>query len=293
MGDTADGKPTTCPKEDEGKATRYPAPRFKGTLVHRAPRRMPSRFMLLIKGFGPTSLDSSRLAHRLVVFCHDAITPGSRDMRHVKKALRPPVLPKELEPCALANIGGAEIERGFLDACNLANQTGEHVRFDGIKVIGGTMSATKLADLMWLDVIVERCDLSMIEWAGPKLTRVEMRGCRVTGAKLHRGELDDVRFVECLLDYVSFAGARFRQVSFEACRLQEANFNGADVPGTSFVNCDLRGADFTGAKVQGADVSSSSLGEIHIGAGDVRGLVVNREQAAVLSQLMGLVLRDE
>jgi uncharacterized protein YjbI with pentapeptide repeats len=202
-------------------------------------------------------------------------------------------LPRELEPCAPAIIAGAELERGLLDGCNLANQAGEHVRFDGIKVIGGTMGATKLADLAWLDVIVERCDLSMIEWAGPKLTRVEIRASRVTGAKLHRGEFDDVRFVECQLDYASFAGARFRQVSFEACRLQEANFSGADVPGTSFVNCDLRGTDFTGAKLQGADVSSSSLGEIRIGAGDVRGLVVNREQAAVLSQLMGLVLREE
>jgi hypothetical protein len=40
-------------------------------------------------------------------------------------------------------------------------------------------------------------------------------------------------------------------------------------------------------------VSTSSLSEVRVGAGDVRGLVVNREQATVLSQLFGLVLCDE
>jgi uncharacterized protein YjbI with pentapeptide repeats len=82
-------------------------------------------------------------------------------------------------------------------------------------------------------------------------------------------------------------------VSFEACRLKEADFTGADLAGTSFVRCDLSGTDFSGAKLRGADMSTSTLGEIRVGAGDVRGLVVNREQAAMLSRLLGLVLRDE
>ena len=59
------------------------------------------------------------------------------------------------------------------------------------------------------------------------------------------------------------------------------------------MKCDLSGGDFTGAKLHGADVSSSSLGEVRVGAGDVRGLVVNREQAAALSRLFGLVVRED
>jgi uncharacterized protein YjbI with pentapeptide repeats len=208
-------------------------------------------------------------------------------------SLRAPILPAELEAQILASIDGAELEHGRLDACTLSNQLGEDVRFDGVKVVGGTLSATKLTHLTWIDVLCERCDLSLIAWRGAKLTRVEARECRITGAKLHEGEFGDVRFVECQLDYASFSEARFRQVSFEACRLNEADFSGADLTGTSFLRCDLKGADFTGAKLHGADVSTSTLSDVRVGAGDVRGLVVNREQAATLSQLFGLVLRDE
>jgi uncharacterized protein YjbI with pentapeptide repeats len=214
-------------------------------------------------------------------------------MPSLKKALRAPILSKELEPRALASLDAAELEQCRLEASDLSNQTGDHVRFDGVRLLGGALASTTLTHLTWLDVLCERCDLSMIEWPGAKLTRVEVRECRITGAKLHEVEFDNVRFVESQLDYASFSGARFRQVSFEGCQLREADFSRADLAGTSFIRCDLKGADLTGAKLHGADVSSSSLSEIRIGAGDVRGLIVNREQATVLSQLFGLVVRDE
>jgi uncharacterized protein YjbI with pentapeptide repeats len=209
-----------------------------------------------------------------------------------KKALRAPMLPKELEPSTLESLDGAELENVRLDDPSLSDQTGEHVRFDAVKVTGGALRGTRLVHLSWLDVLCERCDLSMIEWTQPKLVRVELRGCRMTGAKFREAELDEVRFVDCHFDYASFSRARFRQVSFEACRLHEADFSAADATGTTFSRCELHGSDFTGAKLAGADVSTSSLGEIRVGAGDVRGLAVNREQAAVLAQLFGLVLRD-
>jgi uncharacterized protein YjbI with pentapeptide repeats len=210
-----------------------------------------------------------------------------------KKVLRAPILPTELELRTLTSLDGDELEKCLLDGCALSNQTGDRVRFDAVKVVGGTLSATKVTRLAWLDVLCHRCDLSMTDWPGAKLTRVEVRECRITGAKFVGGELDHVRFVDCQLDYASFSLARFREVSFEACRFNEADLSGADLAGTSFIRCDLKGADFTGAKLQRADVSSSSLSEIRIGAGDVRGLVVNREQATVLAQLFGLVVRGE
>jgi len=209
-----------------------------------------------------------------------------------KKALRAPILPAALEPQELTRIDGAELESCRLDACALANQSGDRARFDGVRIVGGTLSATKLTHLTWVDVLCEKCDLSMIEWHEAKLTRVEFRECRVTGAKLATGELDHVRFVECQLDYASFSEARLRESSFEGCQLREADFTRADLTGTSLLRCDLKGADFVGAKLSRVDVSTSSLNEIRIGAGDVRGLVVNREQATVLAQLFGLVVRD-
>jgi uncharacterized protein YjbI with pentapeptide repeats len=214
-------------------------------------------------------------------------------MPPLPKALRAPVLPPQLEPRTITTLNATDlIEQCRIEGCALAEATAERVRFDGVKLVGGTLGASKLTHMIWLDVACERCDLSMVVWQGVKLTRVEVRGSRITGGKLCEGQLESVRFIDCHLDYAMFTGTRFRQVSFESCRLEEADFQGADLTGTTFVDCDLRGADFGRAKLQGVDVSSSRLSELRVGPGDVRGLVVNRDQAAALAKLFGLVVRD-
>ena len=213
-------------------------------------------------------------------------------MRASKSPARPPLLPKGLPSKVLEDLDGADLDRCLLEACDLAGKHAENVRFDAVHIVGGSLSETHVAELRWLDVLCERCDLSLIEWPEATWTRVEMRDGRLSGAKLIGGELDHVRFIECQLDYATFSGTRFRQVSFERCRLPEVAFIGADLAGTAFIDCDLRGVDFTQAKLQGADVRSSRLNEVRAGAGDVRGLVVNKEQASALAQLFGLVVRD-
>jgi uncharacterized protein YjbI with pentapeptide repeats len=209
------------------------------------------------------------------------------------KALRAPVLPKHLEPLSITRLSPTDsIEQCRIDECALAESVAERVRFDGVRLVGGTLGASKLTHLSWLDVACERCDLSMIVWPSAKLTRVEVRGSRMTGAKLVEGSFESVRFVDCHLDYALFSDTRFRQVTFESCRLEEADFRGADLAGTTFVDCELRGADFARAKLQGADVSSSRCHDIRIAPSDVRGLAVSREQAVALAKLFGLVVRD-
>jgi uncharacterized protein YjbI with pentapeptide repeats len=201
-------------------------------------------------------------------------------------------LAKGLETTQVESLDGVDLDQCRIDDGAFSKERGEQVRFDGVHVVGGTLSETRFTRLSWVDVLCERSDLSRIEWPEAKWTRVELRDCGATGASLTGGELESVRFVQCKLDYASFSGARFRHVSFERCRLIEVDFRAADLAGTTFVECDLQGVDLTGANLQGADVSTSTLNAVHVEARDVRGLVVNREQAAVLSQLFGLVLRD-
>jgi uncharacterized protein YjbI with pentapeptide repeats len=207
--------------------------------------------------------------------------------------IRPPILSNELDTAIIERLDGLELDQCRVERCALAKETGERVHFDGVQVVAAVLTESKLHFVSWIDVLCERCDLSIIDWPKAKLTRVELRGCRVTGAKVLEGEFDNVRFVDCHLEYASFPAARFRQVSFEQCRLKEADFSGADLAGTMFTECDLDGVDFCRAKLQGADISASTFREIEVGAGDVRGLVVSREQATGLSRLLGLVIRDD
>jgi uncharacterized protein YjbI with pentapeptide repeats len=207
--------------------------------------------------------------------------------------IRPPTLPAHLEPRTLTRLeANAVIEECRLDRSVLTRSKASSVRFDGVHMVDVALEESELANLTWQDVVSERCNLSMVNWRGAKLTRAVVRGCRVTGGRLLEGELDSVRFVDCQLDYTSFADSRLRRVVFESCQLCEANFHGTNLAGTRFVECNLQKAEFAGAKLHGADVSSSNLDGVTVGAGEVRGLIVSRQQAADLARLFGLVVRD-
>jgi uncharacterized protein YjbI with pentapeptide repeats len=209
------------------------------------------------------------------------------------KAPPGPRIPSDIEPRAVASLRTFDnLETCRLDGCDLSKQSAERVAFDGVRVEGGTMAESRLSRLLWTDVACARTDLSTVVWEEAKLTRVEFRDCRMTGAILPDAELDGVRFLGCHLAYASFTGSTFRQVSFEACRLDESIFSGANLSGTVFVDCELRGVDLEGANLKDADVSTSRLTEVKVGVKDLRGLIVSREQAAALATLLGLVVRD-
>jgi len=213
-------------------------------------------------------------------------------MARAPKAPTAPNLPSDLALRAVTSVRAFDtVEECRIEECDLGGQVAQKVVFDTVRIERGTMAASKLAKLRWSDVVCARCDLSTVVWNESKLSRVELRDCRLTGATFTDSELEDVRFVGCHLGYATFARARFRQVTFEACRLDEAHFGSANLQGTSFQDCELRGVDLEGASLKDVDVTTSRLGELKVGLKDLKGLIVNREQAASLASMLGLVVR--
>lgn len=205
---------------------------------------------------------------------------------------RAPILSYDLELAELAHLDHADLDSVHVEGSSVAQQTGERVRFNTVRIVNTDLSETKAAGLWWLDVECVRSQLALAEWPQAKLARVVLGQSRATGLRLEGAELQDVRIVGCQLDYASFRGAKLVRVTFEQCRLRDADFGGADVTGTIFSDCDLQGVSFVGTKLTGADIRSCSGGDIRIEPHDVRGLIVNRQQAAAFAALLGLVVRD-
>jgi uncharacterized protein YjbI with pentapeptide repeats len=205
---------------------------------------------------------------------------------------RQPTLDRDLEPAALTDLEDADLDCVEIEGTALAKQSSHRVRFTSVRVVRADLSETKVAVLRWLDVECVRSQLSLVEWPEAKLARVVFRDSRATGARMEGAELEDVRFVGCQLDYAAFPGAKFSRVTFERCRLRNADFGASDLSGTMFLECDLHGVTFLGANLAKVDICTCSGSDVRIEAKDVRGLIVNSQQAAALARLFGLVVRD-
>jgi len=110
-----------------------------------------------------------------------------------------------------------------------------------------------------VDCVVENADVA--NQRSPRLTalRVELRGCRLTGAELAEATLTDVTFVDCRLDLVGLRYSKLRRVVFRECRMDECDFYEASLKDVRFESCDLRGATFTSAKIERVEMRGCDM----------------------------------
>jgi uncharacterized protein YjbI with pentapeptide repeats len=127
---------------------------------------------------------------------------------------------------------------------------------------GVSIEAEDLPGLTITDAILRECGLSNIDGREGFLRRVELRRCQLVGFGLGRGEIRDLRAVDCSLELASFAGASLHGVIFERVNLVEASFMEARLAGVVFSDCRLTGTDFRGAKLSGCAIRGSSLDDV-------------------------------
>jgi uncharacterized protein YjbI with pentapeptide repeats len=158
------------------------------------------------------------------------------------------------------------------------------------------LSETVARRATFRDVIVDRGDWANADASEATLTRVELRGVRLTGAVFAAATIEDVRFVACRLDLTSFRFAQLDGVRFEECRLEEADLYHATVSASSFVSCDLTHVNLAEATFQACEMRDCELQ----GAGNperLRGAAMPWpdivRSAAVLAAGVGVDILDE
>lgn len=210
-----------------------------------------------------------------------------------KAGIRAPMIREPLDSLALTELEErASISSVFLERCRIAAASVAGVRFDTVRLVGGSLADTTLTQPSWLDVRCESCDLSGAVWEKPTFTRVEFRDSKLVGARWNEATFEDVRFVSCQLHLAAFWSARCERVTFEKCALQEVDFHSADLSRVPFDQCDLSGANLAEAKLVGADVKTSNIQGVRLGHSEVRGLIVSREQAVAIAKILGVEVAE-
>jgi uncharacterized protein YjbI with pentapeptide repeats len=103
-----------------------------------------------------------------------------------------------------------------------------------------------------------------LDWANRQARRIfvrraEVRRCRLTGAELAEGRLEDVTFDDCRLDFVGLRGAILERVVFRDCRMGECELNSAALTDVLFENCELRQATFSGVRLKRVELRGCDL----------------------------------
>lgn len=216
-------------------------------------------------------------------------------MKKIKElVIHPPKLPKRFEIAKLTSLEDDDEYVGSkITVGNLAGQTVKNVIFEESLLQRITLTGARLPKLRLRDVRLENCDISAAFLERCRLRRVEFVNCRLLGVQMLAAQLDDVLFKECNLEGAVFASAEVKSLRFEKCMLKNATFEDADMDGVTIDQCDLSYADLRNVKTKNADLRGSILGGMQIDAQTVKGIVISPEQAIQMVSLLGVIVEDD
>lgn len=141
--------------------------------------------------------------------------------------------------------------------------------------------------VLFADVVFDGCDLSNLNLDEAVFRRCEFKNCRMLGTSFIRAVFQDITMTGCVCDYANFSGSKWRLLSWQNCRFREASLNMCEVAGPVIAGCDFQSAEIAGTKLAGWDLSDSFIGSLAVRAEDLKGVTVNRDQAAALAGLFG------
>jgi uncharacterized protein YjbI with pentapeptide repeats len=215
-----------------------------------------------------------------------------------KVAIKPPVLPAKDTAPILSIILDDESEHAnfVLSQCDLSSQNSRFVIVESAWLKQVRFNNCQLTKLRLSDVRLEQCDMSNAQWLECKINRVEIVDCKLTGFRMIDADASDCRFQNCIGELVQSHGSTFKKTAFKDCQLKGADFRFCNLEGATFSNCDLRDAEFYNAKLSGTDFRSSELMGIKAQPEDLKGAIIDSDQASALGRhfasLLGLVVKE-
>lgn len=172
------------------------------------------------------------------------------------------------------------------------NQIVEGIKIDTGYLEGILMTGSKLDKLRLMDVKIVDSNLSNVACTNGNWLRTVLNDCKLTGLQLTESQLEDVLFENCNAQYMQMRFSNVQRVVFRRCDLKGADFEGTDFSGCELVSCDLSECEFSGCRMMGADLRGSNLEGAHLGPEVIKGAIVNTSQAMYLAGLMGIDIRD-
>lgn len=146
--------------------------------------------------------------------------------------------------------------------------------------------------LQFTDVLFRSCDLSGLDLTGCSLLRCRFSGCKAVGAYLAEAKLRQVLFEDCQMQLANLSDCRCQTVRFSRCDFTGAALLGLSLTKTAFDNCRLVDVQLTGTPLGGLDLTSCTIEGWSLRGEELRGAIVTPFQAAELSRLLGLVIRE-
>ena len=146
---------------------------------------------------------------------------------------------------------------------------------------------------LFADCIFDHCDFSNADFHETVFRRVHMQQCRMTGTDMSQCTFQDTVLDNCQAVYVNFSASKMKLCQWKETVFREAAMSMCTFADLSVSRCDFTSAEFLDTSLNKVDLSDSKIGGISVGMKELKGVIMNEEQALACVKLLGIQLKRQ
>ena len=141
---------------------------------------------------------------------------------------------------------------------------------------------------LFQDVVFEHCDISNCDFSECVFRRVRFETCRMMGTDCSSSNFTDTVFHNCQCAYINLNSTKWKDARLERTLFCEGSFSMCTFMHTEPVHCDFSGCEFAHTPLKDIDFSNSEIDGFAVTPEDLKGAIVNADQAIACAKILGL-----
>lgn len=177
----------------------------------------------------------------------------------------------------------------------LADVAADGTVFENVAFRSCTFERVNLSNCTFTDVLFSGCRFVRCDLGRSWLNRVDFRSCSAPGLSFLKGRLTGVSLVDSQLAYADLSETTVDQLVASETKLSEASFHATKLRHLALDRCDLSRATFFRTSLSGVDLSTCDISGLRVSSDlrELRGAVIDPDQAAELMGLLGIKIKEE
>lgn len=168
----------------------------------------------------------------------------------------------------------------------------ENIELNGCRFVNVDFSSFPLKNVDLIDCIFEKCNLSGSDFSNRGMHRVKFDKCNMVGCSLISSSIKDVSILESKANYINFSSGKIVNFEIKNSVVKEGSFVSSSLTNIIFDEVDFEGCEFLNTKLENIDFSNCNINEIGVSSNDIKGVIVNEQQALMLITLFGIIVKE-
>lgn len=165
------------------------------------------------------------------------------------------------------------------------------IEFNGCKFIDVDFSKFPLRNVSLIDCVFEKCNLSGCDFSTNGVHRTRFDKCNMVGCDFVSCSLSDVSIWESKCNYINFSDSKIKHFILKDSVVKDGRFVSAELQDICFDEDVFDSCEFLNTKLKDIDFSNCNISNIGVSAADIKGIIVNEEQAIMLVALLGIIIK--